>query len=727
MENFSVGREIANLEWRRATSIAWPALSAISILQAMTAENSLKSWQIIYVVGLILALLAQLAFSRFTSITYSETPVILYLLFSPILLGDAPSHPWTSIGLITFAAALNFSAIQNLKIAITLVVLVSFYQSYVATLNLKSITDNADISLFHSYFSFIWIITIGLASIIIRRQYLKVAHSIQEIVDGEIQSSTERLTNLKQINLKDSRNLRMHGTILNTLIYMRNRVEQHEPIDNLLGQVEFEVNALANEIGGTEKSSFENKLAILISERSRRRIQVSIAKSPKQIESNEISESTLEIIREYLLNAEKHTDASRLTISVSLKDSSGVEIIIVENGVGKGSTAERKRNLQAPLLSKTLNELTTSCGATIEISGKVGKNIRRTTIRIPFVNLQGEIRKTLSKSRIAGLNDFAMNSVRASAIVTLLSLPGYFILSLKDSTLLLLSIVTLALYFVLQKSMHWLMMTILIVSSLLIIPSISIGISSCQQITTLPWLFNHILTVGFLAAIGIKNRIIKWLPIAILSLESLYFPYFYPQDCRNIFFGSIPAIPIIILLTVTVLGIRKREIRFDEIDSLAIDLLSNKTAGVDEYRDYAFLRLVRDCSEFSQSLILNSNNSISVDKFNLQIHKIQSFLVSAEHFDSILIRQIFEIFRHEQENELSGRISILGENFEIAEIDLDVPSISENLRKIKVGKPFSLSIINLTELEFHISGIEKDDFGKLKNEWNSTIPLYFAE
>jgi hypothetical protein len=727
VENFSVGREIADLEWRRATSIAWPALSAISILQAMTAENSLKSWQIIYVVGLILALLAQLAFSRFTSITYSETPVILYLLFSPILLGDAPSHPWTSIGLITFAAALNFSAIQNLKIAITLVVLVSFYQSYVATLNLKSITDNADISLFHSYFSFIWIITIGLASIIIRRQYLKVAHSIQEIVDGEIQSSTERLTNLKQINLKDSRNLRMHGTILNTLIYMRNRVEQHEPIDNLLGQVEFEVNALANEIGGTEKSSFENKLAILISERSRRRIQVSIAKSPKQIESNEISESTLEIIREYLLNAEKHTDASRLTISVSLKDSSGVEIIIVENGVGKGSTAERKRNLQAPLLSKTLNELTTSCGATIEISGKVGKNIRRTTIRIPFVNLQGEIRKTLSKSRIAGLNDFAMNSVRASAIVTLLSLPGYFILSLKDSTLLLLSIVTLALYFVLQKSMHWLMMTILIVSSLLIIPSISIGISSCQQITTLPWLFNHILTVGFLAAIGIKNRIIKWLPIAILSLESLYFPYFYPQDCRNIFFGSIPAIPIIILLTVTVLGIRKREIRFDEIDSLAIDLLSNKTAGVDEYRDYAFLRLVRDCSEFSQSLILNSNNSISVDKFNLQIHKIQSFLVSAEHFDSILIRQIFEIFRHEQENELSGRISILGENFEIAEIDLDVPSISENLRKIKVGKPFSLSIINLTELEFHISGIEKDDFGKLKNEWNSTIPLYFAE
>ena len=704
MARLSERSEIAAIEWRRVTSIAWPTLSAIFGFQALISESPIRSWQILYLAGLAVAGLMSWALSRDSRLEFSSTPIVIYLLASPIILGSQPDKPWMSIGLAAFAAVIYYSTIEWAPLALSVVLLITAYQTFIGHQNLSSITDKLDISYFYSYFSILWIGIMGIASIFIRRRYLDVAGSIQETVDLEIDSSLSRLKALKQVNEKDSRNLRLHGTVLNTLIHIRNLIEQKLPTESAMRTLVAEVKSLASETVTLDKVDFLTKVENMISNRALNRIDVSLSPFDGDIDSPLVEESCLEIVRELILNCEKHTDATTAALAFGRKNQNEIRITLIENSISKFNATEKEIYLQRTRESKTLQKLLTACGATINISLTKGKKFRKIEVKIPSIDLEFELKSTLAKSRITGLNDFSLNYVRASTLVGILSLPGYLLAGLKPLTFLLTAITVIGFYFVLQFPRSRPLLSLLLLSSLLIIPSLSYNITACSDLGAIPWLFNHILTVGFFASTYFKNQIMKWLPLLILSAECFYFPLAYPAQCRNILLGSLPGIPLIIALVLSVLSVRKREVKFDEGESIELARLARVLTSTDNYRESAYAFLLQDLLKFSKHLEDFSFEKLGIEDIYLQIQKIQTFLICAEHFDSDLIRETFELFREKQMKNIPGRLTLLGENFVLLDQGRSITKIVELIDSIKSDGPANLTIMNVSSLEFHFDG-----------------------
>lgn len=698
--------EIAAIEWRRITGIVWPTLSVIFALQALLSESPVRQWQILYLTGLVIAGLTSWVLSQNPRMTFSSTPTVIYLLLSPLFLGNLPENPWMSIGLVAFAAVIYFSTIESPSIAFAVIALITVYQTYIAHRNFNSVTDNFDITYFYSYFSTIWLFVMGISSFFIRRRYMAVAGSIQEIVDSEIDQSLTRLKSLKQINEKDSRNLRLHGTVLNTLIHIRNLVDQNLSPNTSTQTLIEEVRNLESESINIDGREFNVKLETMIAHRTLKRIAVSIAPFRGALDSPLVEESCLEIIRELILNTEKHTQATTAALTITKRIGKSIHITLIDNSISSLPRKEKYILLEKTQESRTLKNLLKACGATMEVSLSKGNNYRKVEIRIPYIDLDLELKSTLAKSRITGLNDFALNYVRASALVALLSLPGYLISGLKPISLLLTAITVLGFYLVLRFPQNKILLSLLLLPSLLIIPTISQDVEACSDLGALPWLFNHILTVGFFASIHFSNRILKWIPILILSLECFYFPLSYPTDCQNIFLGSLPGIPLIIVLALTVLAVRRREVNFDEGESLEIARLARVLSSSDNYRESAYTQLLKDLSEFAGLLTKDSKAALDAKGISLQIQKIQTFLICAEHFDSELVRMTFELFRDRQQRGISGKLTLLGENFAGADNGLAVGGIVTQLSTIMGSDAVSLSIVNVHTLEFHFEGVK---------------------
>ena len=698
--------EIAGLEWRRVTGIAWPTISAIFAIQALFSENPIRTWQILYIFGLIIVTLISWTLARNSRITFSSTPTVIYLLISPLIIGNLSQSSWMSIGLAAFAAVIYYSTIENLYIAFATIISITAFQTFIASKNLSSISDNLDISYFYSYFSILWIFIMGISSVFIRRRYLKVAESVQDTVDSEINSVLTRLKTLKQINEKDSRNLRLHGTVLNTLIHLRNLIADGKPtFDPSLTLIK-EIESLSTEKNYHDSRSLRLKVESLISNRTLNRINISLSIFEGEVNSPLVEESCIEVIRELILNCEKHTPASSATITVSRNIGKSIRINFTDDSISSFDGKNSFDELHGASQSKTLQSLLSACAGTMEVTALRNGELRSIEIEIPYINLKKELKTALAHSRIVGLNDFSLNYVKASTLVTLLSIPGYFLVGLNFITLLLTVFTALMLLLVFRYPSSSILLATLICISLLIIPSISRNIESCSDLNPIPWLFNHILTVGFYGAIYIKNRFFKWVPIVILSAECLYFPLFFPDQCKNIFLGSLPGIPLIAILALAVLGIRRREIKYDENESLELARLSTVFSSADDYREVAYTVLLKDCSEFA-ALIANRPNSLNdIELITLQIQKIQSYLVCSEHFNSELIRKTYELFREKQSEKILGRLILLGDNFIEFEQTSSVEAIVEQLRAIKGFGTSSLTIINAVTLEFHFEGGE---------------------
>jgi signal transduction histidine kinase len=715
--------EIAVIEWRRITSIAWPTLSVIFAIQALLSQSPIQRWQILYVTGLIIAALTSWALSKNHSFTFSSSPTAIYLLISPLFLGNLPENPWMSIGLAAFAAVIYYSTIESLPLAFVVITLLTVYQTYIAHRNFRSITDNLDISYFHSYFSVIWIFIMGISSVFIRRRYLDVARSIQETVDDEINSSVSRLKSLKQINEKDSRNLRLHGTVLNTLIHLRNLIEQNAEVGNSKQTLIDEVKTLASESINIDNRNFITKLEALISNRALHRIEVSISPITGEFDSPLVEESCLEIIRELILNSEKHTHATTAALTISNKGGNSIRITLIDNSINGLPMKEKRLLLEKTKDSRTLQNLIKACGASIETSLSKGKKYRKVVIQVPYIDLELELKSTLARSRVTGLNDFSLNYVRASALVALLSLPGYLIAGLKPMPLLFTATTVLGFFLVLRFPQSKSLLSLLLLTSLLVIPSISQNLVTCSELSAIPWLFNHILTVGFFASIQFRNRVLRWVPILILSAESIYFPLSYPTECQNIFLGSLPGIPLIIVLALSVLAVRKREVYFDEGESLEIARLARVLTASDNYRERAYTKLLQELSIFTEQLERDSETALKLEVLSLQIQKIQTFLVSAEHFDSELIRKIFELFRESQMQNIPGRLILLGENFANIDIEHSVDHIVRRLREVKADSDANLTIVNVHTLEFHFEGEKVAE----KPDSIDGIPVFYGD
>jgi hypothetical protein len=483
-------------------------------------------------------------------------------------------------------------------------------------------------------------------------------------------------------------------------------MQEGKPYKGVIPSLIREVQGLASESVLEAKRDFYEQIQNLIASRVLQRMDISLTPFYGQVESPLVEESCIEIIRELILNTEKHTDATSGAVTVAKKAGRGIRITFIDNSISNLPYYEKLVNLEKTKESGTLQKLLVACGGEIEVSMTKGKRLRKIEIQIPYIDLELELKATLEKSRVAGLNDFSLNYVRASILVALLSFPGYLLIGLNSETLILVASTIIGFVLVLRYPKSRSFLVLLIFSGLSIIPSLSLAVQTCADLRAIPWLFNHVITVGFFAAIYIKKRVIRWLPIAILTAECVYFPLQYPPDCQNIFLGSLPGIPLIIVLALSVLAVRRREVYFDEDESLELGRLARALTSSDKYRENAYSSLIQDLLKFVEFFSDGSDEAADAESISLQIQKIQTFLVCAEHFDSQLIRKLFELFREKQDLGVPGRLILLGDNFSTFKTESLVDVIVTRLRDIKADGAASLTIVNVHTLELHLEGGE---------------------
>jgi hypothetical protein len=145
-------------------------------------------------------------------------------------------------------------------------------------------------------------------------------------------------------------------------------------------------------------------------------------------------------------------------------------------------------------------------------------------------------------------------------------------------------------------------------------------------------------------------------------------------------------------------------VHFDEGESLEIARLARVLSSSDNYRELAYAHLLQDLSTFADSLAMDSKAALSPEVISLQIQKIQTFLICAEHFESELVRMTFELFRQRQQLGIPGRLILLGENFASADSAHATEKVVAQLSSIMDNSPVSLTIVNVHTLEFHFEG-----------------------
>ena len=285
----------------------------------------------------------------------------------------------------------------------------------------------------------------------------------------------------------------------------------------------------------------------------------------------------------------------------------------------------------------------------------------------------------------------------------LLFLPGYLFLGIEKNILLLLFMHSAIVgYSLLRKSTSRAWLSISTFFSLALPLFISQGSVKCENIAYLPWLLNIILMSAFIFATEIRNKFLRWVPIAIISTELFLLPQNFPSGCQDIFLGSIPAIPLIIAFALVLGSLRKRLYKQDaeQISSVFVD-----EANVRNYEDsleVEYKTIISELEDFSEEVNSLSDPALSI-RIENEIQKIRAFLVCSEQFESEIVRELYRFVIGRLRSGVPTRLNILG-GF-IYQLDQSTP-IGEFLTKLsrELGDiPSEITLVKLREITFDIN------------------------
>ncbi len=698
MKNVTTDQEIPNLEWRRVTAIAWPALAVVSTLQAFLSEKEIRAWQIEFLLLNACALSISYFLHYKLSLKFAFTPVFFSLTLFPIVIGSEPSQSWVSLGLIILAGVIYFSAIVNTWIAVSLVLILSAAQVIIAFFEFESFSDNADLKLLNGYFSFVWVSILGLASIFIRKNYLKVAQSVEDLVASHLDKSLSRIRQASKINDQENSRLKLHGTFLNSLIFLRNSMATSEEVSKARELLRIEYENLANEETTKANSDFRFEVQKMVNQRTLKRIEVDIEDFSLPEITEDVQTKCIEIIREILLNFEKHTEVKWISIDVKTLRSEEVEILIKNDLPRSLPKNQRKDSVNGVFESATLRRIIQISQASLKSTLSKDKQLNLISVVMTKANEKKSLRESLALIRNVGLGDFATNYIRASTLVALLSLPGYLYMRLDPYVLATASILTIALVAMLVSKGSQAVNLLLGAFSLTLLPVLVLREEKCSQLVTMPWMFNLVLTVCFFFAINQNLSLARWIPLLGLSLQSSIIPLALPAECRNILLGSIPGIPLIIVSAFIVLRVRKKQLRDDMFSVFTAEQNDLRTFSTSNLQRRYFDSLLREMKSFVDSLDSPSPD-LMVNVQNL-ILRIQNYLTCSPYFDSKLIGRLYQYFDLRYARGFEGRFTILSDFSDYDEEIEDWSSIVKNLDAILDKHNCDTTLLKTQSIDF---------------------------
>ena len=711
--------EQAQAEFIGVSSFAVTALVITQILQALFAETQIKTWQLLYISGLILAFLFSLAVRKFLDLGAYLYPVFLYLIISPVFIGDQAGKPWMSIGLVTITANIYFGAFDSWKFGLTSMLAATLLQQWVIQKNPASIADLADMKLLNGYFSITWTLGIGIAAIVIRRNYIKVL----ETIDGEIREETLRIIGrfqrISKINRSDFRNLKLHSTILNTLIHYRNTGDLKANSQNLARDLDREIMELKN-LQVPADLTLNESLERIIKNRLGQRIDIEDVSISGSFKNTQIQENFIEIVRELLLNIEKHTAASKAKIEIEIKDDDKFILKVRENSPERLSEIEILRLIELAQSSKSLQRL-------IDIfDGELKTNYLPDTSELEHSVIGGyrelEINsdKSILEIRIRGIDNYAMSFAKTTYIFGLIYLPGYFLLNIEASSLVLISLhAVLANLIAFKFQDSKLLLSILTLLSMILFPILSPSVSVCRDTVYFPWLYNIVLANVFIVAFTVKNSYLRWLPLICLSIESVLIPRTFPIGCQGIFVGSLPGIPIIATFAIALILIKKRAVKEDLKLIKRVYEDRNIVKNIDIELEEEYQKILKSLENFR---LLTQKDDKSNKELNqeveLEIQRIRTFLFASEQFESRFIRDVYKFIDSKYSQGKLVRLLISGKNFFQYDDEIDWESELAKWEIVFRENPSEINLLSSDNLivNFRISDVSQEKCDDLTEE-----------
>ena len=700
------GGELAQIEFRRLSTVAWLSIALLSIGQALTAQTPIASWQIYYVAGVVVTVVVSILIQAFAAYESSYVPLMVYLLVAPIVLGTAPENAWTSYGVLTIFANLYIATIYRRNIAIALMLGVTIFQVWVISLNLTSISDLADMRLLNTYFSSLWTMGTGVAFIIIRTRYLEASDKIEAEIVRLKERISARFQAISLQNRDDYRNLKLHGTILNTLIFAKNNPEFVRNRQNLVDSIDKELSDLQTKRTDL-KEDLKETLEELLNRRTLKRIRVSKIEVSGRISDASIENNVLEIIREILLNLEKHTTVAEVQVLLHIGIDGDILLRISESAHFDVSSTNLEARISDALQSESLKRLLAITPSQLAINTTPdGFGLVYTVTNLEATDRAGDPRE-IYRLRNSNLIEFAENIGRATAIFGLLFLPGYFLLGIEQNILILLTLhALLVAYNVIKKSASKGWLSISTFFSLALPVVISQNFEGCSNISYLPWLLNIVMMNALIFATEIRNKYLRWVPIVIISIELFILPQSYPSDCQNIFLGSIPAIPLVIAFALVLGSLRKR---LYKQDSEQITSAFDDESNVRKYEDaleYEYKAIISELEDFGRELRTLSDSALST-RIENSIQKIRAFLVCSEQFESEIVRQLYIFVIARLRDGVPTRLNILGEFFYQLDQGAPINDLLTKLSRILGEIPCEISLVKLSMLTIDIYVEEK--------------------
>jgi signal transduction histidine kinase len=629
---------------RLVSSFGWGGITVLQIFEIFLSNNKFEIWQPAFAIVAVALWLWGLRRTFQKLDTTAFLPLAFF--FIAVILSPLPgvTETWTSIGLITITIAVYITNIESKLIRFAVLVLALVAQTLGAEFNFHSVDDTSDLSYGHTYYSNLWLLLVFGFLLNLYNNYLKVSYEIDEQIDGLENLIETQSQRVKLLNMRDSMNLRLHGTVLNTLLFIKKSYIQKS--DYLPG-----IEALQNDVRNfpvKPSGNFQEKISQEFGVNNPYRVKIDLLEI-HNLELNEnIQDQIVEVVREIILNLSKHTKASRASIAIT--QSNAHTLITVNedsvllspiNSIEKlitdaGQSRSLRRLLQTLDAVQRINYLPT----TREISHQISVDTRPLD-----VNPEDEIGVLRGKSVSLIADRFALlaiiygaaiippliiaRGVRLPIVIFALSI-GFALLSwyLKNNT---------------SKFYSALFASLL---GLAVIPIFLVGSYRCENMIELPWIFNGLLGSILLISASASSRILRWGPLFAFVAEAVSTRIVLPNQCSDILQGSTPGL-ILILIFAYLIG-RRRALNIQSDTTF----LRSIRARNDRFQlTLSELELVREelLLELNQlAEILLDDPAMSAERLelvDLEIQKLRVFLICSEFFEFEFIRAAYSLVR----------------------------------------------------------------------------------
>ena len=703
-------------EFRWAIAWGWSTIGIFSILSALTSQNQISPWQIYFSIALALTLLLSFLLHRKFNSALSYVPVPFFLWFSPFFMTNANQKPWVSIGLITVATIVSITNIERLRIVIPLILLSIALQQLIAIQDLPSITDSNDLLLLNGYFGITWCLLVGFGLIYIRQGYLSYHDSIDRQLANVYENQLVQNKSVLSINTADYRNMQLHGTVLNTLIYARDHLKFNLAPERrrLASLIQKDIQSLKSEL--LPEESFETRLRSMINQIGNRDLDVWLTPLIEMAIGNDTEAQLIEIVREKILNLKKHSAAQNCEVTISvlpiklqgisfIRPSQYLLVIKFKDDAPIQSKDSQEQHDGAKN-SKSMNRLLGPLNA--KESFKLEQKYLSHKIEIPLINFQPNAVEQLFELRRRSQEFIARSYVLISMFYGAICLPALLRVGVPTSILLLSTVIVLAsIASIVVPKYNFL---IVIINSFLALLPLLLAVSSspvCKNLQYLPWIYNGLIGPVFFATLVISNKFIRWLPPTLFLCVSIFAENQLPFDCESLLVGSTPGIVVLSLLAFLVINIRNRSTKKD-------------LALVQQYRRDASqhvetkVRIQQEQEEILELLAKFaataplSKKSVEELKTELNLHilQIRALLVATEYFDSKLVQSIYFAVKQRLLNKEFIELHILTDSFNRFENQDSYAQIEKLLKSRNGNQRLRVSVTSADKTEIRVGKVD---------------------